>query len=115
MANQATMLRGGKARKGKRALLRAFALQGFIFFISGYFIVHAMGLIGERGFLTLFEVDTEIEEAEQKLKDLKAESAALSHRIALISEDKIDADLLGEIARKQGGLFAEDEILLSWD
>lgn len=85
------------------------------FFISGYFILHALGWGGEVGYFSLAQLDADIATAEQNLAGLTEYRSWLAHRVGLISQNSIDADFLGEIARQQSGLFAPDEIIIPLD
>lgn len=89
-----------------------FMLWGCTFFLAGYFIMHGLGFGGERGFLSLERLDGEIAVSEASLNELQEYRQWLDHRVQLVSQDKVDADLLGELARNQGGLFAADEIII---
>lgn len=100
---------GGKTS----SITGTFLVWGVTFFVSGYFIMHGLGLGGELGYFSLEKLDRDIAGAEAELADLVEYRDWLDHRVGLVSEDKVDADLLGELARNQGGLFAADEIIIN--
>ena len=54
-------------------------------------------------------------EAEGELAGLKAEERYLRHRISLLGLDRVDADMLGELARQHNGLYRWDEIVIPLD
>jgi len=92
--------------------LRVFAFWVFTFFIAGYFAVHGLGLGGERGILTIDKLNKEMRLAKAELSTLKNKREWLEHRVRLVSKDEVDEDLLGELARKESGLFATNEIVI---
>ena len=59
------------------------------------------GIFGERGLLAWKETRAELAVAKSDLAQVRARREALSHRISLLDEHAIDADLLEEIARSQ--------------
>jgi cell division protein FtsB len=89
-----------------------FMLQVGIFLIGGYFITHSLGLGGGKGYLSLAPLDEDILLAQNELAKLRDHREWLQHRVFLVAEDKIDQDLLGEIARSETGLFAADELII---
>lgn len=95
--------------------LRVFGFWVLTFFIAGYFTVHGLGLGNERGVLTIDKLNHDIVDARARLADLVTERAWLEHKVKLVSRDQIDADILGELARKEGGLYAPDEIVIEFN
>jgi len=95
--------------------LRVFSFWVLTFFIAGYFTVHGLGLGNERGVLTIDKLNRDILAAQVQLADLVAERQWLEHKVRLVSRDQIDADILGELARKEGGLYAPDEIIIEFN
>lgn len=82
------------------------------FLISGYFVLHGLGIGGDKGYMSLSGLDADIAAATEKLNLLRQEREWLQHRVSLVAEDEIDQDLLGEIARAEGGLYAADEWII---
>lgn len=98
-----------------RSVLSTVLVWGLTFSVSGYFVLHALGVGGQAGYFSLGELDRKIVSAEMELAELREQRRWLEHRVKLISEDAVDADMLGELARRQGGLFAADEIIINID
>ena len=96
-----------------RNVLTTLAVWGLSFSVSGYFVLHALGVGGQAGYFSLAQLDRRIASAEAELSGLREHRQWLEHRVALVSEEKVDADMLGELARGQGGLFAPDEIIIN--
>ncbi len=57
------------------------------------------GIAGPRGLLALHRTESDLSLAEHDLAQLKAERAALQHRITLLGDGAVDPDLLEEVAR----------------
>ena len=95
--------------------LRVFGFWVFTFFIAGYFTVHGLGLGNERGVLTIDKLNHDISNARTELAELTAERKWLEHKVKLVSRDQVDADILGELARREGGLYAPDEIVIDFN
>jgi len=95
--------------------LRVFCFWVATFFIAGYFTVHGLGLGNERGILTIDRLNDDIIDARAELAALVLERQGLEHKVKLVSQDQIDADILGELARKEGGLYAPDEIIIEFN
>ena len=95
------------------SIIGTVLMWSFTFFLSGYCVLHALGLGGEHGYFSLEQIDGEIAQAEEQLAELTEYRDWLNHRVNLVSEDRVDADLLGELARNNGGLYAADEIIIN--
>ena len=92
----------GIIRRGSHALLIGVAL----FYLAFHLLHGDHGLIGHA-----------IEKRKQaqlhaQLADVRAKRQALGHKIALLSGDAIDEDLLDELARRQIGVLGAHERLL---
>jgi cell division protein FtsB len=92
-----------------------FILLVGAFLIAGYFIIHGLGLGGDKGYMSLGKLDGDIASAQIELAELREQRKWLQHRVSLVAEDEIDQDLLGEIARSEGGLFATDELIINFN
>ncbi|MCE2517415.1 MAG: septum formation initiator family protein [Alphaproteobacteria bacterium] len=94
---------------------REFIYRMGVFLIVGYFIIHGLGLGGGKGYLSLGQLDEDINAATIELAALRDHREWLEHRVSLVAEDEIDEDFLGEIARAETGLFAADEIVIDFN
>ena len=92
---------------------KKFSFFMVTFLSIGYFALHGLGLGGNRGYLSLSGLNSEVAEAQGELSSIKNHRHWLEHRISLVSEGRIDADILGELARSENGLFAPDEIIIN--
>lgn len=86
----------------------ALGIFGGVFFLS-----HSYGLGDARGYSSLNTMDVEIANAEARLSELVEKREWLEQRIDLVSESSVDADLLGELARSQMGLYAPEDIVIN--
>ena len=57
------------------------------------------GIFGERGILSWNETREQLAVKQHELADIRDERKALQHRISLLNDKSIDADLLEEVAR----------------
>jgi cell division protein FtsB len=64
---------------------------------TSYFVYS--GIFGERGLLSLNDTKSALSVAKHEFESKRAERLALQHRISLLDEHAIDADLLDEVAR----------------
>jgi cell division protein FtsB len=78
-----------------------------------YFAYHAVQ--GERGLLAWVRVANEIESARPVLAEAAAERRLLEHRVALLSPEHLDPDMLEERARALLNLVGENEIVIPLD
>ena len=95
--------------------IRSFVFGVMMFMAGGYFAIHGLGLGGDNGYLSIGGLDEDIFIAEQELIALQDHRKWLEHRVSLVNESEVDADMLGELARQQGGLYAADEIVIDFN
>ena len=76
-----------------------------------YFAYHAIQ--GERGLLTLWQLNQQMSAADAQLAALEAEHGALAHRVSLLRAETLDRDLLDERARRVLGLVGPDEVVIA--
>lgn len=62
-----------------------------------YFIAH--GIMGERGFIALSQIEYQISDAKKDLKKIQTERQKLEARTKLLRPDGLDLDMLDERAR----------------
>lgn len=91
-------------------ILQSLALQFGAALIVGYFAFHAYygnyGLIAKRAF------GEEIAGLTSDLDTLKAERADWEHRVGLLKPDRLDPDLLEELARRNLGYAHPKDLVL---
>ena len=92
--------------------IRSFVFGVMMFMAGGYFAVHGLGLGGDNGYLSIGSLDEDIFSAEQELIALQDHRKWLEHRVSLVNESEVDADMLGDLARREGGLYAADEVII---
>ena len=92
--------------------IRSFVFGVMMFMAGGYFAIHGLGLGGDNGYLSIGSLDEDIISAEQELIALQDHRKWLEHRVSLVNELEVDADMLGELARREGGLYAADEVVI---
>ena len=92
--------------------IRSFVFGVMMFMAGGYFAIHGLGLGGDNGYLSIGSLDEDIISAEQELIALQDHRKWLEHRVSLVNELEVDADMLGELARREGGLYAADEVII---
>ena len=92
--------------------IRSFVFGVMMFMAGGYFAIHVLGLGGDNGYLSINSLDQDIINAEQELIALQDHRKWLEHRVSLVNESEVDADMLGELARREGGLYAADEVII---
>lgn len=95
---------------------KTFAFAGSFFFLGtmiAFFGFHTVA--GERGILARPQLEYKIMQAEEQLALLEKHQSFLSHRIALMHKDGVDADILAETARSELGLFAPNDVIISID
>ena len=95
--------------------IRSFVFGVMMFMAGGYFAIHGLGLGGDNGYLAIGSLDEDIASAEQELNALETHRKWLEHRVSLVNESEVDADMLGELARREGGLYAPDEIIIDFN
>ena len=95
--------------------IRSFVFGVMMFMAGGYFAIHGLGLGGDNGYLSIGSLDQDIITAEQELSALQDHRKWLEHRVSLVNETEVDADMLGELARREGGLYAADEIIINFN
>lgn len=98
------------ARTRLSRILQSLALQLGAALIVGYFAFHAYygnyGLIAKRAF------EEEIAGLSRDLEVLKSERTDWEHRVGLLKPDRLDPDLLEELARRDLGYAHPKDIVL---
>jgi cell division protein FtsB len=76
----------------------------------GYFAIY-----GSHGLMNWIRLEHEIELKQTELDAVRAERAALEHRVRLLRPESVDPDLLEEQARARLGLSEPDEVVILKD
>jgi len=97
-------------RKRFRAILMPLALYGVSALAVGYFVHHAHS--GSRGIAAKRQLKIQIHATTRELDALRSERAAWERRIALLSSDHIDRDLLEERARTLLGRVHRNDLVI---
>jgi cell division protein FtsB len=79
----------------------------------GFFGFHTIA--GDRGILARPELERKIQLAEEQLTLLNKHHAFLEHRISLMQDESIDADMLEETAQSELGLYSPNDVIISID
>ncbi len=87
---------------GKRQLI-----SGIFMAVLLYFIFHA--IYGNRGIVAYFKLNSNVENLEKELEELKAERLEIEHKVKSLKSESLDRDLLDEQARKGLGVAGEKE------
>ncbi len=78
--------------------------------LCAYFAYHLVE--GDRGLLALWNLQTQVRDAEATLARLQAERAPLAHRVAMLRGDHLDRDYLDEQVRAMLDYAAPDELVI---
>lgn len=90
-----------------------FSIVGFnliIYLLVIYFIYHSLN--GERGIFAYRRLSQELDVKRGVLANLTIEKDRLENKVKLISKDKVDLDMLDELARKKLGIAGKNEIMI---
>lgn len=97
-------------RRRLRAVLLPLALYAVSGSAASYFVWHAYN--GSRGLKAKEEYRQKIDELTTQLHALQDERASWERRVAMMSADSIDRDLLEEQARVTLGRVQKDELIV---
>jgi cell division protein FtsB len=83
-----------------------------MFFIvyAGYHLFH-----GQRGVFALISKQHELEQAQEKLDQLKSQQAVMENKVKRLNSHSLDADLLDEQARRVLGYAGKEEVIYLQD
>ena len=88
-------------RRRLRTFLHTLALYSVVALVIGYFGVNAY--TGNRGIVARQDLDRQIAQLGGELGELARERARWERRVALLQPDRIDPDMLDELARAHLG------------
>ena len=106
----------GEQGDGMRVMRKTLAFAGSFFLLGtmiAFFGFHTIA--GDRGMLARPHLERKIMQAEETLAGLKNHKGFLEHRVGLLDKDAVDADILGETARSELGLYAPGDVIISID
>lgn len=98
------------ARTRLGRILQGLALHICAALIIGYFAFQ--GYHGNYGLLAQRAFEREIEDLTIERDTLRAERAYWEHRVSLLRADKLDPDLLEELARRELGFVKPNDLVL---
>ena len=85
-------------------------LPGVVMCLIAYFCYHAVQ--GELGLLSYVRLERQKSSLEAEAAAVAAQRAVLEHRVRLMAPDRVDPDLLDELARYELGFAHPDEIVI---
>lgn len=97
-----------------RVMRKTLAFAGSFFVLGtmvAFFGFHTIA--GERGIMARPQLELKIMLAEEQLAVLRKQKDALEHRVGLLQNGAVDADILGETARNDLGLYAPGDVIIS--
>ncbi|MBA8667215.1 septum formation initiator family protein [Holosporaceae bacterium 'Namur'] len=94
----------------KAANLSIIGLNLIIYLLVIYFIYHSLN--GERGIFAYRRLSKELEIKRSTLASLTTEKSRLENKVGLIGKDKVDLDMLDELARRKLGLAGKNDIMI---
>lgn len=98
-------------RKGAiRQMTLDAILPGVVMCLIAYFCYHAVQ--GELGLLSYVRLERQKSSLEAEADAVSNQRATLEHRVRLMAPDKVDPDLLDELARYELGFAHPDEIVI---
>lgn len=93
--------------------LKHFIVSMVCIAIVGYFVMH--GVMGERGFIALSQLEYQVSAAKADLQHVQAERQKLEARTKLLRPDGLDLDMLDERARATLGYTKPNEYVILFD
>ena len=97
-----------------RAMRKTLAFAGSFFLLVTMVVFFGFHTIaGERGIMARPHLERKIMLAEEQLAVLKKQKEVLENRVGLLQQGAVDADMLGEIARSDLGLYAPGDLIIS--
>jgi cell division protein FtsB len=97
-----------------RTKWRIVAAQFVLWLVAAgaVFYFSQQAYVGDHGLVASRAMETEIGQLDAKLAGIKAERAAVEHRIDLLSTERIDPDLLDEQSRADLGYISPNDRVL---
>jgi cell division protein FtsB len=95
----------------KKILLRKISWPLFVCLMLTYLTFHALN--GSHGIYALLKEQHRMDFQKQRLAELQKQHQIAAHRVALLSDNSLDLDLLDERARFVLGYAGKDELVTS--
>lgn len=99
-----------QSRSRLQTILATLALHVGAAALIGYFAYHAY--TGDHGLLAKRNYEHELQELQSELDQLKAQRAALEHKVSLLAVTQLDPDLLDEQGRRQLDFIHPKDVVL---
>jgi cell division protein FtsB len=77
------------------------------------FVLLGLAIAGPWGVLAWYENAAVLEARQAKAALLEEEITALQNRVDLLDPDRVDSDLVGELARRNLGVLHADEVVIT--
>lgn len=78
--------------------------------LAGYFTYHAFE--GDHGLHARVKLKQKLDGLEQQLSDLQVQRKQIEHEISLLQSDKLDPDMLDELARRILNMAHPEDIVI---
>lgn len=102
-----------KHKPQKTLDIKVVAINFAIFLMIFYFAYHSLS--GSRGLLAFFKLKNELTSQTKILNSLKVERDSLEMKVNMLNPDKLNEDYVDELARRELGMLARDEIMVNLD
>jgi cell division protein FtsB len=99
-----------QSRSRLQTILATLALHVGAAALIGYFAYHAY--TGDHGLLAKRNYEQELQQLQSELDQLKAQRAALEHKVSLLAVTQLDPDLLDEQGRRQLDFIHPKDVVL---
>lgn len=99
-----------QSRSRLRSFLATLALHVGAAALIGYFAYHAY--TGDHGLVAKRSYEQELQRLEGELAGLKAERAAIEHKVSLLDPSRLDPDMLDEEGRRQLNFIHPNDLVL---
>lgn len=76
-------------------------------------VLTGLAIAGPWGVLAWYENSAALDNRAEQIALLEEEIAALENRVGLLNPDEVDADLAGELARRNLGVMHADEVVIT--
>ena len=97
-------------KKSKSLRKRTLVINILLLITLAYFTYHS--IIGNRGFIQLRVLKSEIKEKTHELEEAQKKRQHLEQQTNLLYDKKLDKDFIDELARKNFGLIGKKEKML---